>query len=442
LLSLLPWQAVQALPDLSSSNVHHHHHHLLLRGGSAATTAAATPGGEDSSTGGHQQQRRILIRVAFQGEPGAYSEKAVRELLGSRVVAVGYPTFEECFRAVARQECDYACLPIENSLGGSIHDNYDLMLRYDLYITAEHEFRVHHCLLAREGVRRDDVRYAMSHPQALAQCDNFLRGLNIQPVPVYDTAGSAKMISEGGPLPTGCTVHNTAAIASDLAGRTYRLNCLNKGIEDDDTNFTRFLLLARKDVAEFLTNKVPSKTSIVFTLPDAAGALYKALACFALRDIDFSKIESRPTSASLLNFLKFRSQRAGKKSRNRADLPRFRYCFYLDFLAGQLEENTQNALSHLREQADFLRILGSYPQKSRLVGPVAASVERLKHMAIDPSDTVVSQLSTDASSSSNVKPLAIGIIGFDAFGQSLAKRLAVQHRVSCLDSSDKVRALH
>jgi prephenate dehydratase len=379
-----------------------------------------------------------LLRVAYQGEPGAYSEKSTRELLGSAVVAIGYPNFEACFRAVAARECDYACLPIENSLGGSIHDNYDLMLRYDLTIVAEHEFRVHHCLLAKPGVKRSDIKFAISHPQALAQCDNFLRGLGITPIGTYDTAGSAKMISEGGPLPDQCTVENTAAIASDLAGRTYGLNCLDVGIEDDDTNFTRFLLLARQGIVQHLTKTIPAKTSVVFTLPDTPGALYKALACFSLRDIDFSKIESRPTSASLLNFLKFRSQQSGKKSRNKADLPRFRYCFYLDFLANQLDETAQNALAHLREQADFMRILGSYPQKSRLVGPVKDSVEQLKHLVLDPKDT---SLTAASMSAEDVKPLNIGIVGFDQFGQYLAQRFSRKHRVSCTDPVDKVRRL-
>eukprot|EP00977_Amphora_coffeiformis_P019889 scaffold7575_cov159-Amphora_coffeaeformis.AAC.4 len=374
---------------------------------------------------------KIPIRVAYQGEPGAYSEKSTRELLGEKVVAIGRPSFEACFQAVASMECDYACLPVENSLGGSIHENYDLMLRYDLKIVAEHEFRVSHCLLAKPGVKRTDLKYAISHPQALAQCDNFLRGLGITPIPVYDTAGAAKMIAEGAKLPPNCTPENTAAIASDLAGRTYGLNCLGTSIEDDDTNFTRFLLLSRKDVMQHLTKKMPAKTSVVFTLPNTAGALYKALACFSLRDIDFSKIESRPTSASLLNFLKFKSQQLGKKSRNRAELPRFRYCFYLDFLASPVDENTQNALAHLREQAEFVRVLGSYPQKSRLVGPVQQAVEDLKHITVDPKEVSLSTLPSDGE---EVKPLKIGIIGFNRLGQFLARRFMQNHRVSCIGS--------
>jgi prephenate dehydratase len=377
-----------------------------------------------------------IIRVAYQGEPGAYSEKSTRELLGEKVIAIGRPNFEACFRAVASRECDYACLPIENSLGGSIHENYDLMMRYDLQIVGEHEFRVKHCLLAMPGVKRENIKYAISHPQALAQVDNFLRGLGITPVPTYDTAGSAKMISENKGMPDDCTPENTAAIASDLAGTTYGLNCLDTGIEDDDSNFTRFLLLARQDVAQFLNHNVPAKTSVVFTLKNKPGALYKALACFSLRDIDFSKIESRPTSASLLNWLKFKSQQMGKKSRNKADAVRFRYCFYMDILANQLDENTQNALAHLREQATYVRVLGSYPQKSRLVGPVAEEVETIKRMTVDPKGTSLLGLASD---SDGTKPLKIGIIGFDGFGQFLAQRLTRTHRVTCMDRQDKVR---
>jgi prephenate dehydratase len=310
------------------------------------------------------------------------------------------------------------------------------MLRYDLTIIAEHEFRVHHCLLAKPGVKREQIKYAISHPQALAQCDNFLRGLGIQPIPTYDTAGSAKMIAEG-KLPGPCTPENTAAIASDLAGTIYGLHCLGKGVEDDDSNFTRFILLARKGVVEHLNKKIPAKTSVVFTLPDSAGALYKALACFALRDVDCSKIESRPTSASLLNFLKFKSQAFGKRSRTKTEHPRFRYCFYLDFLANQLDPNTQNALAHLREQADFLRILGSYPQKSRLVGPVAEAVEKQKHRAVDPNE--ISPLGLLSDDDDETTPLRIGIVGFDEFGQYLASRLSSRHHVSCMDRGDKVR---
>lgn len=421
----------------------------IMRGGSTpATFDMSAASSTDNPNGGSPSGTGSAIRVCYQGEPGAYSDKSTRELLGQNVLAIGRSNFESCFRAVASGECEYACLPVENSLGGSIHENYDLMMRYDLHIVAEHEFRVQHCLMAKEGVKRDQIKYAISHPQALAQCDNFLRGLGITPIPTYDTAGSAKMISTGAKLPPGCTPENTAAIASDLAAKIYGLHCLDVGVEDDDTNFTRFLLLARKNVAAFLTKKTPAKTSVVFTLPhsDSAGALYKALACFSLRDIDFSKIESRPTSASLLSFLKFKTQSAqgGNKAASgvvKYDLPRFRYCFYLDFLGNTSDEHTQHALAHLREQADFLRILGSYPQKSRLVGPVATSVEQMKHLPPPSAQDQEAQQLLPSDRADAASPLKIGVVGFDALGQFLAKRFSRNHRVSCLDvRGDKVCA--
>lgn len=386
------------------------------------------------------------IRVAFQGEPGAYSEKALRELLGPNVIAVPRPDFESCYRAVASGEVEYACLPFENSLGGSIHDNYDLILRYDLQIVAEHDCRVRHCLHVVDGVKKGDIKYCMSHPQALAQCDNYLRSLGIKPIPMYDTAGSVKLLKENSltkdgvtperQLPDKCNPGNTAAIASDLAGETYGLTCLEKGIEDDDSNFTRFLLLGRSGVSQYLNKNIPSKTSIVFTLPNTPGALYKALACFSLREIDFSKIESRPTSASLLNYLRFKSQQRGNKSQSQADLPRFRYCFYLDFLANDLDEQAQNALHHLREQAEFCKILGSYPQKSKLVGPVHDEVENSKLFKVESRDDVV--MMKLPSDDGGLK-LNIGIIGFDAFGQFLGRKFAEDHKVRCLDSNDKTK---
>ena len=371
-----------------------------------------------------------VIKVAYQGEPGAYSEKSTRELLGKLVHTVGRPCFEDCYKAVLSKECDYACVPIENSLGGSIHDNYDLMLRYDLTIVAEHDFRVHHFLSAASGVKKEDIKYAISHPQALAQCDNYLRANGITPIPTYDTAGSAKMISED-KLPKGLTRENTAAIASDLAAETYGLNVLASRIEDDPNNYTRFLLLARKGVSKYLNKDTPAKTSIVFTLPDSPGALYKALACFSLREIDFSKIESRPTSANLLQYLRFRSEMEGKSARDAAKMPRFRYCFYLDFLANEFDEDAQNALHHLREQASFIRILGSYPQKSRLIGPVLTAAERVKKVGTGTSAVTLPSDEEDS------KRLKIGLVGYGRFGRFLGKKFVQRADVSCLDIADK-----
>jgi prephenate dehydratase/prephenate dehydrogenase len=350
---------------------------------------------------------------------------------------------------VAAKECDYAIVPIENSLGGSIHENYDLMLRYDLTIVAEHDFRVRHCLLTKPGLDVKDIEYAISHPQALSQCDNYLRARGIVPKATYDTAGSAKMICKaikgeafGRELPEGCTPENTAAIASNLAGETFELECKEEGIEDDDSNFTRFLLLGRRGVVQYLNKKIPCKTSLVFTLPNSAGALYKSLACFSLRDIDMSKIESRPMSAALLNYLRFRNTvtqlKAGESSLSYGkELPRFRYCFYLDILASELDEGVQNALHHLREQSDYCRILGSYPAKSRLVGPVAEAVDALNAANAGKKHATARRLKSLPSDDEEARQLNIGFVGYGSFGQYLSKQMSSQHKLRCTDPVDK-----
>jgi len=350
---------------------------------------------------------------------------------------------------VASKECDYAIVPIENTLGGSIHENYDLMLRYDLTIVAEHDFRVRHCLLTKPGLDVKEIKYAISHSQALSQCDNYLRARGITPISTYDTAGSAKMISKsikgeasGRELPEGCTPENTAAIASNLAGETFELECKEEGIEDDDCNFTRFLLLGRNGVVQHLNKKIPSKTSLVFTLPNSAGALYKSLACFSLRDIDMSKIESRPMSAALLNYLRFRDtvtqMKVGETAASRGkQLPRFRYCFYLDILSSELDEGVQNALHHLREQSDYCRILGSYPANSRLVGPVAEAVEALNAENAGKTHATALRLKSLPSDDEEARQLNIGFVGYGSFGQYLSKKMSSQHNIRCIDPLDK-----
>jgi prephenate dehydrogenase len=257
-------------------------------------------------------------------------------------------------------------------------------------------------------------------------------------------------------MPEGCTPENTAAIASNLAGVTFGLECKEEGIEDDDSNFTRFLLLGRRGVVQYLNKKIPSKTSLVFTLPNNAGALYKSLACFSLRDIDMSKIESRPMSAALLNYLRFRNtvtmnnRSSGASSSSSTvtgspsskigeEMPRFRYCFYLDILSSELDESVQNALHHLREQSDYCRVLGSYPANSRLVGPVADAVEALDaaNEGRTRSEADALRLNCLPSDDDDVRRLKIGFVGYGNFGQYLSKQMSLHHDVRCIDPFDK-----
>eukprot|EP01035_Chromulina_nebulosa_P020621 gene20621-26738_t len=229
-----------------------------------------------------------------------------------------------------------------------------------------------------------------------------------------------------------------AAIASDLAAITYGLDILDNNIEDDDNNFTRFLLLSRSSVSGLIPPNMPAKTSIVFVLPNNPGALYKALACFSLRDLDCCKIESRPTSVQVLQYLQLKyklstkplssDNKAKKDDQSAQDLPRFRYTFYLDFLASEFDDRTQNALHHLREQSSFVRILGSYPKSSRLIGPIKNTLDYLSKVPIIAEIPIVPK--------SDSKKLKIGIIGFGKFGQFLAKTFTKNHIVICLDKDD------
>jgi prephenate dehydratase len=266
--------------------------------------------------------------VAFQGEPGAYSQEAIAGYFGP-VETLPCESFEAVFAAVTSRAGDAGLIPIENSLAGSIHQNYDLLLRHELWITGEYFLRVRHCLIALPGVKKSALRRVISHPQALGQCDGYLRKLKgVKAEAVYDTAGSVKMLKESGD-------RTCAAIASRQAAEIYELEILEEGIEDDPENYTRFLAVAPAPAAP----AGDAKTSIVFSLQNRPGSLFKALSVFALRDIDLTKIESRPL--------------VGKP---------WDYLFYVDFAGAVQDEVVRKALDHLGEYASMLRVLGSYPR--------------------------------------------------------------------------------
>ncbi len=269
------------------------------------------------------------MRIGFQGTAGAYSESAaLRAWPGSDTVA--FDRFEDVFAAVASGRTSHGLLPVENSIGGSIHRNYDLMLEHDLPIVAETELTVVHNLLALPGVDLPAIKRVFSHPQALAQCEMFLQTLpGVEIVATYDTAGSARMIRDGG-------LTDTAAVASARAAELFGLNSLREGVQDYADNITRFLLVARDTRGIVGT---PDKTSIAFALHNAPGALFKALSVFALRDIDLTKLESRP-------------------ARGRP----WEYVFYADLAAGRDELRCGRAIVHLAESARWVKTLGSYPR--------------------------------------------------------------------------------
>ncbi len=273
--------------------------------------------------------------VSFQGERGAFSQVAVHQLLGEDVDIVPCQRFQQAFQALDTGKVDAAVIPIENTLHGSVHENYDNLLEFGLPIVAETNVRIVHNLIAMPGVSFRKVKRVYSHPVALNQCLRFFAdNPQVEKVVHYDTAGSVKMLSEE--LPP-----DAAAIASTIAAGNYGARILKRSIEDDRRNFTRFFLLRPKGAAKKLPppGKRGYKTSLVFTTRNIPGSLFRALSAFSLRDIDLAKIESRPLR--------------GKP---------WEYLFYLDFHASIEEQHVQNALNHLAELTDFQRVLGCYPR--------------------------------------------------------------------------------
>jgi prephenate dehydratase len=266
------------------------------------------------------------MKIAIQGERGSFSHMAAEKMLpGCTVVPCALSV--QVFDAIRRGRAAAAVVPIENTLAGPVTEHYDLLFSRRVFIHREFRLRIVHNLIAAPGVKLANIRRVYSHPVALAQCrDFFARHRGMRPTPFYDTAGSVKHVLEE-------KLVDAAGIAGVLAASEYGGRILARGIEDDKQNFTRFLLIdstARK-------NPRANKTSIGFDLKNQPGALFKALSVFALRDISLSKIESRPV-------------------RGRP----WEYRFFVDFLRGD-DEPARNALRHLAEISDAVKVLGIYP---------------------------------------------------------------------------------
>jgi prephenate dehydratase len=271
--------------------------------------------------------------VAFQGELGAFSQVAASRLAAG-YTPVPIAAFDRVFEAVANGKQDAAVIPIENTLHGSVHENYDHLLKYNLTIHGETFLRIVHNLIAPPGVKRAHIKRVYSHPVALNQCRHFFEANpRFEKTPFYDTAGSVKMLMEKGLTDAG-------AIASATAAEIYGAKILQKSIEDDRENYTRFFLLRRaKDTKPARpVAGVRYKTSVVFTLRNAPGALFRALSAFALRDLNLTKIESGPLRGKPWDYL-----------------------FYVDFIGHTADPVTVHALGHLAELADMWRVLGCYP---------------------------------------------------------------------------------
>ncbi|MDX1813668.1 MAG: prephenate dehydratase [Candidatus Bathyarchaeia archaeon] len=271
-----------------------------------------------------------IVKVAFQGERGAYSESAVYTFFGDETEVRPCRDLTEVFESVGKEEVPVGVVPIENSLEGSVNQTYDLFLTHNLKVSGEVIIKISHCLIANPSTRLEAVKTVYSHPQALAQCRSFLERLGSDLIPTYDTAGSVKMLKEKG-------LKNAAAVASKKAAEIYGMKILAREIEDTPTNYTRFFAISKNDSPK--TGK--DKTSIIFAATHTPGSLYHALGEFAKRNINLTKIESRPTK-----------QKA------------WEYNFYLDFEGHRTEENCDDALKALEKSGAFIKILGSYPKAS------------------------------------------------------------------------------
>jgi prephenate dehydratase len=269
-----------------------------------------------------------MIKVAFQGERGAFSEDAAAKLFGKSIDFWPCIRLKQVFDLVSQDRVEFGVVPLENSQAGSINETYDLLLAYPLNIYAEVILRVSHCLMALPGHKLADITTVYSHPQALAQCAEFLSKLNVEITPSYDTAGSAKMIKEK-------KLSTCAAIASKRAADIYGLEILAPEIETSPNNYTKFAAISKQRPEPAGRNK----TSVVFAVEHRPGSLYRILGIFATRSINLTKLESRP-------------------SRTKP----WEYVFYADFEGHIDDELCQKAMRELQKETTFIKVLGSYPQ--------------------------------------------------------------------------------
>lgn len=273
------------------------------------------------------QKEQQTPRIACSGVSGAYSDAAARLLFPARHVSF-YHGFEDVFAAVAQGEADFGVVPIENSYAGSVHEAFDLMLRYRLSIAAAADLPIHHCLMVRPGVRPESLRRVYSHPQGLAQCADYLEAHGLSPVPCSNTAAAAKRLAESGET-------DAAAIASADAAHNFGLEILESDIQTSKNNATRFIAISR----EMRITPQADKISLIFTLPHTTGSLYGVLSRFARCGLNLTKIESRPIPDS-----------------------NFQYYFYLDFTGSVRDEATLRLLCALQDELPAFTFLGNYPE--------------------------------------------------------------------------------
>src|SRR5919112_3556377 len=272
-----------------------------------------------------------IEKIGFQGELGSYSEiAAFRYFSNSQSQFIPFRSFQDLFDNVENSFLDAAIIPVENSIEGSVNETYDLLMEKQLFVTGEIYQRIRHCLITNK--RSQEIKTVYSHPQALAQCRNYIRRRSLEPIPSYDTAGSVKFIKEH-------SLAHASAIASKRSAEIYDMKIIEEGIEDKNNNFTRFLVISKISGNQTEADK----TSIIFSISHTPGSLFLILKEFALRNINLTKIESRPTK----------------------DIP-WEYYFFVDFEGSPNEDTIKKSMLNIKKETLFFKILGSY-KKAEIV---------------------------------------------------------------------------
>ena len=263
--------------------------------------------------------------VSFQGERGAYSEAAARLFFDDDIKTVPLATFREVLENTTKEQTEYAVLPVENSLEGSVGESYDLLYSTPLNAIGEIYHRIEHCLIGKGNL--DEIDTVYSHPQALGQCRRFIEQHNMKTIPTYDTAGSVKIVKE-------LDKKKYACIASKAASEIYNMPIIMENIADNLNNYTRFLVMSKKKSSKTGNDK----TSIIFSIKHEPGSLFRIIQNFYENSINLTKIESRPTKENA-----------------------WEYNFYVDFEGHEKDSQVVEILDKIKKDTLFMKILGSYP---------------------------------------------------------------------------------
>ena len=265
-------------------------------------------------------------RVVYQGSEGSYSQAAMLQFFGKDVNSFHVDTFRDAMSAIEEGSADFAVLPIENSTAGMVSEIYDLLVEFENYIVAEQIIKIEHCLMAAPGTKREDIKRVYSHPQSLMQCTKYLQNYDWQQISMKNNAFAAKKVAEEKDV-------TQAAIAGAHAAEVYGLDILEKGINQSDTNSTRFIVVTNQKIFKMDASKI----SICIEVPHKSGSLYHMLSHFIYNNLNMTKIESRPI-----------------EDRN------WEYRFFIDFEGNLADAGVKNALRGLRDEARNMKILGNY----------------------------------------------------------------------------------